>query len=70
MYSDNGTAWECGYAFAKNKLVIVMHCQAKEPNNLMITMGCHANLKGLEDLKNYDFNNLEKINFYGHTPQN
>lgn len=54
-YSDSGTAWECGYAYAKGKPVIVVHFAEK--SNLMIHEGCRANIT-LEELKSYDFNTL------------
>lgn len=33
-YSDSGTAWECGFAYALNKPVIVVHLGG--PSNLMV----------------------------------
>ena len=48
LYSDSGTAWECGYAFAKNKPVVVVHCQNTQKNNLMVVFGAAANLKKLK----------------------
>ena len=51
-YSDSGTAWECGYAYAKGKPVVVVHFSGK--SNLMIHEGCRANLFP-DDLKDYDF---------------
>lgn len=33
-YSDSGTAWECGYAYATNKPVIVV--QIGDDSNLMV----------------------------------
>ena len=41
-YSDSGTAWECGYAYATGKPVIVL--QLGESSNLMIHEGSHTNL--------------------------
>ncbi|MBR5012881.1 MAG: nucleoside 2-deoxyribosyltransferase [Clostridia bacterium] len=67
LYSDSGTAWECGYAFAKNKPVVVVHCQKEEKNNLMVVFGASANLANIEDLIAFDFENINKTNFYGHT---
>ena len=51
-YSDSGTAWECGYAFAKGIPAAVVH--VGEDANLMLTEGSFANLK-MEDLATYDF---------------
>ncbi|MCQ2450972.1 MAG: nucleoside 2-deoxyribosyltransferase [Clostridia bacterium] len=62
-YSDSGTAWECGYAYATNKPVIVL--QLGESSNLMVHEGSHANLSNLEELDNYDFEKMPKIRFSG-----
>lgn len=49
-----GTAWECGYAFAKEKKVIMVE-MTDEPMSLMCSNGCYARVKGLEGIRNYDF---------------
>lgn len=67
LYSDSGTAWECGYAFAKNKPVVVVHCQNTQKNNLMVVFGAAANLENIDELQTYDFENISKTDFYGHT---
>lgn len=54
-YSDNGTAWECGYAYGTNTPVVVV--QLGEDSNLMVHEGCHSNIT-LEELKTYDFEML------------
>lgn len=54
-YSDSGTAWECGYAYAKGKPVVVV--QLAQKSNLMVHEGCRANIS-LEELKTYDFDTL------------
>ncbi len=64
MYSDSGTAWECGYAFASGKKVIAVHLHEGR-SNCMINCSCHANLKGLEELAEYDFSALPAVNYYG-----
>ena len=56
-YSDSGTAWECGYAYASGKPVIVVHLEGDEASNLMIHEGCHANIT-LDELAGYDFEAL------------
>lgn len=38
LYSDSGTAWEQGYAYAKGKEVIVINCGCKEAS-LMVVNG-------------------------------
>lgn len=49
-----GTAWECGYAFAKGKKVIMIE-MTDEPMSLMCSNGCYARVKGLKGIKDYDF---------------
>ena len=61
-YSDSGTAWELGYAYAHGKPVIVVH--VGENSNLMVHEGAHANLT-LEQLENYDFNKMESSFYTG-----
>ena len=67
LYSDSGTAWECGYAFAKNKPVVVVHCQNTQKNNLMVVFGASANVESIDALKTFDFQNISKTKFVGHT---
>lgn len=47
MYSDSGTAWEAGYAFAKGKIVINLVKDTNSTYSLMMLNGCdcikHAN---------------------------
>lgn len=62
-YSDSGTAWECGYAFATGKPVVVLHLG--ESSNLMIHEGSHTNLLSLEELEEYDFETMPKTAFKG-----
>ena len=40
MYSDSGTAWECGYAYAKNKKVFLIVPSMEEESSLMMVNGC------------------------------
>lgn len=61
-YSDSGTAWECGYAFATNKPVIVVHIGKN--SNLMVHEGCHSNIK-LQDLETYDFDMMPYYPYSG-----
>ena len=62
-YSDSGTAWEIGYAFASHKPVVVV--QLGEDSNLMIHEGSHTNLNSIEELKSYDFDALPRARFDG-----
>lgn len=61
-YSDTGTAWECGYAYAKGIPVIVVH--AGDSSNLMVHESATANIN-MEDLKTYDFQKLEEVRYSG-----
>ena len=62
-YSDTGTAFEIGYAFATHKPVIVVHFG--KDSNLMIHESCHANLSSLEELFLYDYTNLPRKRYEG-----
>ena len=62
-YSDSGTAWECGYAYAVGKSVIVL--QLGEASNLMVHEGSHTNLFSLEELEAYDFEQMPQTPFAG-----
>lgn len=62
-YSDSGTAWECGYAYALGKPVIVVHLG--DCSNLMAHEGSHANLDNITALENYDFLTLPTKPFEG-----
>ena len=57
MYSDSGTAWECGYAYATGKRVVVC-CYEDSETNLMIVNGSHAFLDGIDALRYYDFEKM------------
>ena len=62
-YSDSGTAWECGYAYATHKPVVVV--QLGESSNLMIHEGSHTNLYSLEELRDYDFDMMPREGYKG-----
>lgn len=61
-YSDSGTAWELGYAYATDKPVILIH--VGENSNLMVHEGSHANLT-IDQLKEYDFETLPSSFYTG-----
>ena len=63
-YSDTGTAWECGYAYAIGKPVIIVHVSVEDISNLMIHCGCHTNIK-LEELEEYDFKAMPVYEYEG-----
>ena len=61
-YSDTGTAWECGYAYAKNKPVVAVHLGGS--SNLMVHESAVANIS-LEELEKYDFKEMKKVAYSG-----
>lgn len=63
LYSDSGTAWECGYAFAADKPVVVVHLHEGK-SNCMINCGSYSNLKGLQELERYDFDKMPIYSYY------
>lgn len=62
-YSDTGTAWECGYAFAIKKPVVVV--QLGESSNLMVHEGSHTNISGTAALETYDFDSMPIYEYFG-----
>ena len=52
-YSTAGTAWEQGYAYARNKKILVVEMN-DSIQSIMIANGCNASVKGLIGLNNYD----------------
>lgn len=62
-YSDSGTAWECGYAYAEGKPVILVHIHGND-SNLMMHCGCHSNI-GLSELAGYDFESMPVYDYAG-----
>ena len=55
--STAGANWEAGYAFGLGKKVIVVE-MTDNIMSLMVANGRYATVKGLEGLKNYDFESL------------
>lgn len=56
---NHGSAWECGYAFASGKKVIVV-AMNDDVQSIMLLHGSYAQLKGLDELKRYDFSTMPK----------
>lgn len=50
-YGTSGTAWECGYAFAKGVKILVIQMPGVEESSLM-TQGCAANICKYEEFIN------------------
>ena len=63
-YSDTGTAWECGYAYAIGKPVILVHVDAANDSSLMLHSSCTTNIL-LSDLADYDFETLPEYEYEG-----
>ncbi len=61
---DTGTAWECGYAAAVGKPVVLIHVFRNASSNLMMHCGCTTNIS-LKDLEIYDFNVMPVYEFEG-----
>ena len=61
-YSDSGTAWESGYAYATGKPVVAVH--TGDSSNLMVHESAIANIR-LEDLPVYDFQKLTEVRYTG-----
>ena len=51
MYSDSGTAWEAGYAYALGKKVYQVYCGEDCEYSLMMMNGC-THIITLDDLRN------------------
>mgnify|MGYP005779803759 CR=1 FL=1 len=45
LYSDSGTAWECGYGYALGKRIVAVHLHEGK-SNCMVNCSCHANVRG------------------------
>ena len=62
--SDTGTAWECGYAAAIGKPVILVHVNEDGDSNLMMHCGASTNIY-LKDLAAYDFDAMPVYEYLG-----
>ena len=58
-YDDAGTMWEIGYAYATKKPVVLFN-NTEKTINLMIADSLHSLITSYDELKEYDFNTLEK----------
>ena len=59
--STAGTNWEAGYAYGIDKPVIVVEMPGVKLMSLMLANGRVATLKGITELKEYDFNTIPLI---------
>lgn len=64
VYSDSGTAWECGYAYAKGIPVVVVHVDPDADSNLMVHVGCATNIS-MDDLETFDFDHIVRHEYEG-----
>ena len=60
MYSDSGTAWEIGYAYALKKKILVV-CITENKSSLMIVNGCASVVDNIELLREFNFNEFPKF---------
>lgn len=67
--NNDGSVWECGYAFAKDKRVIVVHVRPNEPESLMVMNGSFAQVNGITGLLEYNFNLMQPTRIDVHENQ-
>jgi nucleoside 2-deoxyribosyltransferase len=60
---QNGTCWECGYAYANNKPVIIVGMKPENKSSLMLAFGSYSYVKGVRGIRRYDFLKLRKNPF-------
>lgn len=58
--STAGTNWEAGYAYGLNKRIILVEMTDK-PMSLLLANGRYATVRGLDGLKNYDWEAMPKL---------
>ena len=54
MYSDSGTAWEAGYAFAKDKKVVQVLCGGENTTYSLMMMNSCYNIVELPQIAHFD----------------
>ncbi len=59
LYSDSGTAFEVGYFHSNKKPIICVQIN-KKITSLMIVNSSTTYLHGLNELKQFDFNNIQQ----------
>lgn len=62
--SDSGTAWECGYASAMGKPVVLVHAHRDGDSNLMMHCGATTNIY-LDELADFDFDAMPVHEYEG-----
>ena len=61
---DTGTAWECGFASAIGKPVVLVHVKREADSNIMMHCGCTTNIF-LDELEGFDFDAMPVFEFEG-----
>lgn len=61
-YDDAGTMWEIGYAYAIGKPVVLFN-NTNKTINLMIADSITALVTSIEELEDYDFNEMPRIEY-------
>lgn len=64
LYSDSGTAWELGYAYAKGKEIYVLVLPRVKKASLMVVNGCYTVID-CTDFMDYDFEQKQKSTYKG-----
>lgn len=62
--SDSGTAWECGYAAAIGKPIVLVHAKRDGDSNLMMHCGATTNIY-LDQLADFDFEAMPVYEYEG-----
>ncbi|MCR5040541.1 MAG: nucleoside 2-deoxyribosyltransferase [Clostridia bacterium] len=62
--SDSGTAWECGYATALGKPVVLVHMDRNDDSNVMLHVSAATNIY-FDSLADYDFEHMPVFGFEG-----
>lgn len=60
LQTSAGTTWEQGFAYGIGKKVILVE-MTNNVQSLMVANGRYATIKGLDELKLYDFDNLPEL---------
>lgn len=56
--NNAGSVWEVGYAYAKDKPIILVSMDPTQPESLMVVHSAYTCLKGLDSLLKYDFQHM------------
>ena len=60
LQTSAGTTWEQGFAYGIGKKVILVE-MTNNVQSLMVANGRYATIRGLDELKLYDFDNLPEL---------